>query len=232
MANGNTPTPQIPSSLAALTGATDEQLKDVLGLLGPDFKQRLSAILTPPTLTAGDGSTPTEPAPEVVVTPASPEAPPAPPAPFPEQQKVTGPEFGFSPPPSFEVVPPDFVLYDPERAQGRSILGILHGSIELPKQHSAGRALVITCMEPTLVVDNSGRLFESTIGQDIIVEATFWLVCLVRRAMHKEKVGEVWLRPLRKLLCAGGDYQYEWEIRSGRLHDRDTFRKMVQSRAA
>lgn len=226
MANGTEPSsPQVvPNSLARLASATDDELKGVLELLGPNFKERIATLVAPPSLTV-----PTIASGEP--TAVQPIVAPAPPAPFPERVSTpTGPEFGFSPPPSFEVVPPDFVLYDPERSGSRSILGILHNSIELPKQNSSGRALVITCMEPTLVVDNSGRVFESAVGQDIIVEASFWLVCLVRRAMHKEKVGEVWLKPIRKVLCAGGDFQYEWEIRSGRLHDRETFRQMVQKR--
>ncbi len=228
MSNGtDTPTPSVPSNLAQLASATDDQLKGVLEILGPNFKERIASLVGPPQLTVTSSASGEQP-----VAVQVPVAAPAPPAPFPERVSVpSGPEFGFAPPPSFEAVPPDFVLYDPERANGRAILGILHHTMELPKQHSAGRALVITCMEPTLVVDNTGRVFESAIGQDIIVEATFWLVCLIRRAMDKDKVGEIWIRPLRKVMCAGGDYQYEWEIRGGRLHDRTTFRQMVQRKA-
>lgn len=217
------------SSLSDLANASPEQIKQILALMPREFTDRVREAL-PPGESAPQAAVTAPTEPTVLVEPGA----PVPPAPFPVQPdtKPNAPMFAFDPPPAFERVPIDFALYDPERAQGRSILGILHGNIEFPKHASSGRALVITVMEPTPVVDNNGRVFEAHVGQDVIVEATFWLLALLRRSMDKEKVGEIWLRPLFRVPIGSGEFVPAWDIRSGRLHDRATFRQFVQSRAS
>lgn len=214
------------SSLSDLANASPEQIKQILAMMPREFTDKVREALPP-------NEAPKEVQEVTAPLPTEP-APPQPPAPFPVQPetKPNVPMFAFDPPPSFERTPIDFALYDPEHAHGRSILGILHGNIEFPKHASSGRALVITVMEPTPVVDNVGRVFEAHIGQDIIVEATFWLLALLRRSADKEKVGEVWLRPMFRVPIGQGEFVPAWDIRHGRIHDRATFRQFVQSRVS
>lgn len=225
-----------PLSLASLMTAKPEDIKKLMSSLPPQLLANVRAAFATPgdtvvveTTHDAQPAPPAPPAPfpvEPVVTEPTPVIQPvAPVAPVTAAPKIMVPEFAFKPPATFESLAADFPLYDPMRGNGRSILGVLLTSIELPKQTSAGRALIIRAIEPTIVVDNTGRSFECKIGQDILLEASHWLRALVRRAHDPDNVGEVWLRPGERRLCDGGDYIFDWQIFHGRLFPRSQFQK-------
>jgi hypothetical protein len=219
MSNG---TPDI--SLASLATASPEQIKAMIGMLPPQFLSNVRAALSEEKV---EQSEQTEPLPSSVSTPVEEQTEEQakteqPPPPFPSAATTTETQvqpqdmFETRPPLHFERLSPDYSLYDPFRCRGRVILGVPITSMELPKQESAGRALVIRLLHPTLVVDNIGRLMEARVGQDILLEVSHWLRALVRRAHDEKHVGEVWLRP--------GEFRKS-EIWHGRLFPRDQFLK-------
>jgi hypothetical protein len=249
--NNGTGTPAPDLSLASLATASPEDIKRLMASLPPQFLSNVRAALfndtkvdanvhevavmhaaavihaTEPKKDDPPQPTPTMPTEAPPFPDQPPQVPPqAPPAPPTQSQSAQpGSEFALRPPPHFEVLPPDYPLYDPLRCMGRSILGVPLTSIELPKQTSAGRALVIRLLQPTLVIDGIGRLFEARIGQDILLEVSHWLRALVRRAHDEKHVGEVWLKPGELRKCVGGDVMPDWEIYYGRLFLRDQFMK-------
>lgn len=229
-------------SLASLATASPEQIKAMIGLLPPQLLSNVRAALSIETAaTIESTGSPTPNVSTNEVTEKKTELPPFPtgavdvhvdtPPPAPSQQQSqqsqqeSVPDFAMRPPPHFERLPPDYSLYDPLRCQGRVILGVPITSIELPKQTSSGRALVIRLLHPTLVVDNMGQLFEARTGQDILLEVSHWLRALVRRAHDEKHVGEVWLRPGELRKAVGGDVIPDWDIWYGRLFPRDQFMK-------
>lgn len=153
-----------------------------------------------------------EPTPELI-----PEPQPKPPAPEPIEPPTP---FAWEAPPHFEPIPQDFLLYSPDRAQGRALLGVLVDEIELPRDKSAGRALVFVLLEPVPLVTADGTIVEGRPGQEVLVEVTHFLRRLLRAARDPQNVGEVWLRPVGRMRADGGDSLTLWDLRFGKLFPR------------
>lgn len=165
---------------------------------------------------------PAAPAPEAPAEASAPEL--AAPEPAPEPIEPPTP-FAWEAPPGFEPVPQDFLLFVPDRAQGRAILGILVDEIELPRDRSTGRALVLVLLEPAPLVTAEGTIVEGRPGQEVLVEVTHFLRRLVRAARDRESVGELWLRPIGRMRADGGDSLTLWDIRHGKTFPRASVRR-------
>jgi hypothetical protein len=157
---------------------------------------------------------------------AAPEAPPAPAMfnpPEPEPEPPT--TFSWDAPSHFQKIPQDFLIYSPDRCDGRSILSIPLDVIDLPRDKSTIKALVCMLLEPTLLVDADGTAVEGRVGQEVLVECGHFLRRLIRAAMDPRNVGEVWMRPIGKLRGEGGDAITLWDIRYGKTYPRDKVKR-------
>lgn len=133
--------------------------------------------------------------------------------------------FAWEPPPHFEPVPQDFLLYSPDRSQQRALLGLLVDEIEFPRDRSMGRALVLVLLEPVPLVTADGTLVMGRPGQEVLVEVTHFLRRLVRAARDPNSVGELWMRPVGHMRTDGGDTLTLWDIRGGKIFPRHTIKR-------
>jgi hypothetical protein len=135
--------------------------------------------------------------------------------------------YAYAAPEHFEAIPQDFLVYSPEHAQGRALLGVLVDEIELPRDRSTGRALVLVLLEPVPLITADGTIVEGRPGQEVLVEITHFLRRLVRAARDPKTVGEVWLRPIGRLPTAAGDSITLWDLRHGKTFPRSSVRRGV-----
>lgn len=182
------------------------------------------------TQSAAPADTPEAPAP----TP-EPESEPKPapkPRPEPEAEADAAPvepptPYAYAAPEHFEAIPQDFLVYSPEHAQGRALLGVLVDEIELPRDRSTGRALVLVLLEPVPLITADGTIVEGRPGQEVLVEITHFLRRLVRAARDPRTVGEVWLRPIGRLPTSSGDSITLWDLRHGKTFPRSSVRRGI-----
>lgn len=139
-------------------------------------------------------------------------APPEPPTPF-----------AWSPPEGFEPVSQDFLIYSPDNNHGRACFGVLLDAIDIPRDKSTIKALVMLLIEATMAVDADGRVVEARAGQEVLVECSHFLRRLLRAAHDQKSVGELWLMPVGKLAAEGGDTITLWDIRGGKVYPREKF---------
>lgn len=146
--------------------------------------------------------------------------------------------YAWEPPPGFDPVPQDFLLYHPDFCDGRAIFGILVDAIPLLFQRGPGTegtvvpavwGLIVQLMEDTLALDPSAsrRVIVARPGQEIMVGADHVaLRRLVRAALDPQSVGEVWLRPDPQVrLLYGADHHQAWITRHGKNFARKSIKR-------
>lgn len=210
---------------------------------------RLASAAVAADLAAAIGLAPPLPLPFQVPVP-----PPPPPAPWPipgdprPAATVTGgapvqappTPHAFEPPPTFQILAPDFALYHPDHCDGRSAYGILVDALPiLFKRHHVDTnvmvpaiyGLVMILIEETLVLDFSGkRPVIAKPGQEIMIGADHLkLARLVRAALDPKGVGEIWMRPDRDVRVAYGPDDYRsWDVRHGQMFPREQIKRAAR----
>lgn len=207
-------------SVARFLTMPPDELKSMMSQLPPELVAKLRSAFDAPKLDVQTQQTVVSG--EPVIEPISPFA--SSPA---QEIKAPPTSFAFEPPPNFVRIPHDFLLFDPERCDGRALLGVPYNVISLPKQTSVGKAIVFCAIEPTPCVLADGRIVECKPGEDVLLEVSHWLRRLTRGAMDQENVGEVWARPIGRRRSQDGDFIMEWDLRSGRTWPRNDFKSLL-----
>lgn len=170
--------------------------------------------------------------------PPGPIRAPAPPIPPPAAAGPAPTPFAWTPPPGFEPVPQDFLLYHPDYSDGRAIFGVLVDAIPVAYQHTGAadgtvvpalHGLIVQLIEETLVLDPSAsrRIVAARPGQEIMVVADHLaLRRLVRAGLDANGVAEVWLRPDPEVrLTYGPDHYAAWIVRFGKMFPRKAIKR-------
>lgn len=202
-------------SLASIMQADPAKLREIMASLPKSLVDNIKAAVA------------TEEPPKEAQEQTAVAQPPSPFQPEPEAPKPPPTMFAFVPPEHMTRIPHDYLLFDPERCDGRALFGVPHTVVPLPKQTSVGQAIVFCAIEATPCVVADGRIVECKPGEDILVEVSHWLRRLLRGALDQQSVGEVWARPVGKRRTQDGDFIMEWDLRSGRTWPRNEFRRVL-----
>lgn len=146
----------------------------------------------------------------------------------PSLAKIESPTpFAFHPPDGFNKMPQSLFHYSPAHCKGRSVFGVLVDALDIQLREGSQKALVVQLVEPTLVLLQDGKsVVEIGDGHEVFVFADFYLRPLIRRALDKESVGEIWMRPTKGIVVDGGGIIYGWELYYGKTYPRSKIKRM------